>query len=101
MAITTTGPVYILLVDETNGIYIPQQFVLRFKENIVGLGDMTDPKIIELQANLSIVSKGPAQEEYWEAWEEVVRDVTLLFTNDSTEYTIEENGDLWAVPVNE
>lgn len=101
MAITTTGPVYILLVDEINGIYIPQQFVLRFKENIVGLGDMTDPKIIELQANLSIISKGPAQEEYWEAWEEVVRDVTLLFTNDSTEYTIEENGDLWAVPVNE
>ncbi len=80
-----------LLIDGNRGIYIPQlfakaalsgEFILRNKQ--------------QLQEELSILANGPEEEEYWEAWEEVLDTAILL--DGGQQYTLYQEGDLWAVP---
>ena len=76
-----------LLLDESRGIYIPRAFVEGF-HNWDGI----------TQENYDILCSGPDHIEYWEAWEEVLRDARKTDEN-GVVWRIEQDGDLWAVPV--
>lgn len=80
-----------LLIDGNRGIYIPQLFA-----KAVLSGEFSLRNKQQLQEELSILKNGPDEEEYWEAWEDVL-DTAILVTG-GQQYTLYQEGDLWAVP---
>jgi hypothetical protein len=73
----------VLLIDECNGVYIPQIFAKRYPDHVHNDEDM------------AALIAGPEHELYWEVWDAILRDVTV--TVGSTCYNLEQDGDLWAV----
>jgi hypothetical protein len=73
-----------LLIDGHHGIYIPKLFADYYPQFL------TDMQIKDLSS--------PDNTEYWYAWEEVLN---MVITNDTGEKfnLIQEDGDLWALPV--
>lgn len=89
-----TGPVEmdrVLLLDDARGIYIPQAFAEGFDHEHWGLTHKEDKR------NLDILIKGPEGDEYWEAWHEVLDRAKATDPKTKLEYTLEQDGDLWAV----
>jgi|HubBroStandDraft_2_1064218.scaffolds.fasta_scaffold00002_52 hypothetical protein len=75
----------ILLLDENKGVYIPQQFARMYYKDVTGI-------------DLSILQKLDIDHvDYWEAWEDVLQHA--MITIDGHQYTLEQDGDLWAVPI--
>ena len=76
-----------LLVDESRGLYIPQAFINRY----VGWEGISDE-------NSDILRAGPDHPEYMEAWDEVLENATWV-DGQGIKFRLEQDGDLWAVPV--
>lgn len=83
----------ILLIAEMRGIYIPQSFCKGWSSFVNGYNkEGTD----NLSESIDICIEGPGDELYWEAWDEVVQHTKL--TIDGKQYTLDQDGDLWAIP---
>lgn len=76
-----------ILLDESRGIYIPQKFAEGFE----------DWRNIDDDA-LFILRDGPDNPEYQEAWDEVL-DTATYTDKRGIVFRLEQDGDLWAVPV--
>ncbi len=86
-----------LYLDGSRGQYIPQAFFEVTRADCINwtCDDETRKWILESCAD-------PANEDYWEAWNEVEGSGRLTVTNPDTEveYTLYQDGDLWLIPVN-
>lgn len=85
----------ILLVDGARGIYVPQNFAVRFADNILAADNPTHYS--DIQENLAILKSGPDNDDYWEAIADIERDAVLDI--EGRKYTIHQDGDLWALPI--
>jgi hypothetical protein len=81
----------ILLIDGHHGIYIPHLFWTNYKHQLEGF---TDEEMAILDKDL----RSPDEEHYWEAWEEVLDNGTVVI--DKKKYTLYQNDDLWLIPQN-
>lgn len=80
----------VLLVTDGVGIYLPQEWAVEHQMTAVmdwGI-DGTD---------LMILLDGPEREEYWDAWDDVLRDAEYT-DKDGITWTLYHDGDLWAIP---
>lgn len=78
----------VLLLPDSQGIYIPQMFVEYFDMTKWGL-DVGDPDV-------ACVSQGPDNNEwYWDAWNAILNKACL--TVDGRKFYLHQDGDLWAV----
>jgi len=75
-----------LLVSDAQGIYVPQTFI---EQNLEDWS--IHPSDVE------ILKAGPDHPDYWEAWEAVLDYAKATF--DGEDYVLEQDGDLWAVPL--
>lgn len=76
----------ICIIDGLHGIYVPQEFAERYGNQI--------------QSNLAQeLLEGPESSYYWEVWEEVLN--TSKITFGGMIYTLEQDGDVFAVPEGE
>ena len=75
-----------LLCDSCHGAYIPQYFVERFSAY---LSELTDEDKNDLSS--------PANENYWDAWDDVLG---MTLTNDDGKKFVlfQHEGDVWAIP---
>jgi len=89
---TQTAPE--LLINDAHGIYVIQSFCKIYAAYITNME--------EVKEDFNICLDGPDNEDYHDAWENLLNNVK--FTNDNGEnYTIGnlgESGDLWAIPEN-
>lgn len=88
-----TGPVEmvrVLLLSDARGIYIPRDFADGFNHEHWGL--TSD----EAKKNLEFL-KDPEDEWYWEAWNDVMNEAKATDPKTGLVYTLEQDGDLWAV----
>lgn len=76
-----------LLIIDDHGIYIPQIFCSCYKPQLDTIPTDT----------LAVCLAGPNHPEYWEAWEEVL-ELAIITLDDDKEYTIYQDGNLWAIP---
>lgn len=76
-----------VLLSDRHGINIPKLFAACFE---IKHGCIKDDCLEILQA-------GPEHDEYWDAWDEVLSDAVLV-NHEGKEYTLYQDGDLWAVP---
>ena len=73
------------LLDGARGIYIPQAFVTCY-----------DPIAWHVSADdVAILEAGPDHEDYWEAWDDVLREA--YYDDERGHWTLEQDGDLFAV----
>ena len=72
-----------LLINGAYGIYIPQMFAFMFKAQL----SEQDAKDLE----------SPDNEYYWDAWDDVLNKTFII---EGVVCTLEQDGDLWAIPVN-
>lgn len=79
---------YQLLVNDSQGIYIPQIFIRQYLENII--------KDTISQDDIYILQSGPGHDWYWEAWDTVL-DSAVLVDEYGIRWTLFQNGDLWAI----
>ena len=81
-----------LLVNDANGIYIAQVFCERYADSIKNKE--------ELQDDINTCLEGPENEEYWDAWVDVMDNAVLIADNgqEMNVGNIGEGGDLWAIP---
>lgn len=74
------------IVDGARGVYVPQAFAKNFDLSAWGvssdLGDI-------------LIWHGPDREEYWEAWDDVLRVATFKDEKGRT-WNLEQDGDLFA-----
>lgn len=80
-----------LLLDANRGVHIPQQFAIRFADNITREDNERYDEVME---NITIVRKGVDSTDYWEAWDEILMHTKI--TIKGTIYTLFQDGDLWA-----
>ena len=77
----------VVLIDGSQGIYIPQQFANKYEE---------DPRWIEAnEEDIAELLKGPEAPEYWEAWENVVSQAKYM-DKDGRKWQLWQDGDLFA-----
>lgn len=76
------------LCDSASGIYIPQRFLNECRH-------WTGFTPWSLQA----LSAGPDNDEYWHAWEQTLDNAFLIV--DGREFTLHQDGDLFAVCLDE
>ena len=71
-----------LLIGSAYGVYIPQMFALMFKAQLTKqeADDLSDPE----------------NDYYWEAWDDILNKKFII---QGKKYTLYEDGDLWAIPV--
>ena len=85
-----TKPETILFSDSARGVYIPQHFAENIKRDAV--------RGVNLDA-WNALEQGPdGHEYYWEYWDEVLNDATVI-DDQGREYTLHQDGDLWLIPV--
>jgi hypothetical protein len=72
-----------LLVNDSYGIYIPSEFAKRYGQFLTQeqRNDLSDPD----------------NEFYWDTWDDVLLSVKI--TIDGKEFSLYQEGDLWAIPV--
>jgi len=76
-----------ILFDGASGVYIPQRFAREIDRSRVRGVSASDYEILEA---------GPDHEDYWEAWDEVLRMASLTLA-DGTRVELEQDGDLFYV----
>jgi hypothetical protein len=83
-----------LLINDAHGIYVMQSFCKAYLPYITNAQ--------ELKEDIDICIEGPDNEDYLDAWDNLLSNVKL--TNDNGKnYTIGnlgESSDLWAIPEN-
>jgi len=85
-------PQPLLWLTDARGIFIPRDFATCFSE------DNREKFVKGVQPeDWKILEEGPDSQQYWEVWEEVERDAIVNING--TEYFLNQDGDLWLVPV--
>lgn len=80
-------PIRELMLSDHHGIYIPFRFVTRYAhQSCWGL----TPKQVR------VLKAGPYGEGYWDVWDEVLRD-SRYTDHEGATWSLEQDGDLWAV----
>lgn len=82
-----------LAADSHRGQFIPQ-YILEI------YGEFIDP--IPMDWEIEAIENGPDDEDYWEAWENILNSVIKFTTyegDEPTEYNLVYNEDLWLVPI--
>lgn len=79
----------LLLVSEQRGQYVPQRFAHDVDRDRVRGVSSEDWEILEF---------GPDHEHYWDVWDHVLTNATLVDPSGLAHY-LWQDGDLWAVPV--
>lgn len=78
-----------LLIDGSQGIYVPQAFVTRYGPAQWGIA----------AEDVEILEAGPDHEHYWETWDSVLSDAE--YSNEHGTWYLHQDGDLFAVVLNE
>lgn len=81
-----------LLIDGNRGVYIPQLFAQSYSHYVTNKQDLSE--------YLNDLKNGPDDPFYWDAWETIMRDA-ILVDDKGRERTLYQDGDLWAIPVDE
>ena len=81
-----------LLINGAHGIYIPQFFAQNYEKYV------TNPE--EIEDELKDLKSGPDNEFYWDSWATVMDNAKLKDDN-GRECSLWQDGDLWAIPVDE
>lgn len=76
------------LLSDARGVYIPQDFCRVYYASEWGL----DPESWAYRT----CGCGPDTDGYWDAWEEILSKAVHI-TADGDEYTLHQDGDLWAL----
>lgn len=78
-----------LIADCHHGVYIPQYICERYKQSLYdqGLKDACD-----------ICLNGPDCEEYWDAWDEIIRKFVVPIDLPG-KWMLDHDDDLWAVRI--
>lgn len=79
----------LLLVSDHHGQYVPQRFAHDVDRDVVRGVSSEDWEILEI---------GPEHEYYWDVWDHVLTNATLVDPSGIAHYLFQD-GDLWAVPV--
>lgn len=87
-------PEKILILDENRGIYIPAKFFEYYSDEQIYYHPMFDAGTLE---DIRKDCANPESEFYWEAWQYFC--VNAAVTIDGQDYRLEENGDLWGIPI--
>jgi hypothetical protein len=82
------------VVDDGHGIYSAQVFCERFGDDIVMPDNKDEQK--SLKESIAIVLKGPDEDLYCEAWDDVTENEVEL---DNIRYTIDQDGGIRLIPV--
>lgn len=77
------------LVPSADGVYVPKSFVECYDYRYWGVSE-EDAKIL---------LEGPEHELYWEAWHDVLGSAS--YEKDGVTYTLYQDGDLFAVAMDE
>lgn len=85
---TTEKAQTLLLASDSHGIYIPQYFAKTIDHSLVA--KVSDADWADLLA-------GPDSDTYWDTWSDVL-DCAELTDRNGNEYSLHQDGDLWAVP---
>ena len=85
-----TRPEPLLYINDAHGIYVPKVFVEKSKAENLKFEGVDDNVLAELLI-------GPDHEHYWDAWDEVCRNATVI-TQDGVTYSIFQDGDCWLIP---
>lgn len=90
------------LLDGHRGIYIPRDFAADFVFKAEGQEGWEGCKADDLE----ILRKGPDEEFYWEAWDNVLQSAFFLSSQPmkldgitfpaGTRFALDQDGDLWA-----
>jgi len=83
-------PEMLLWLSDARGIYIPRDFATSFTDRSKSVSGVADD-------NWEILEAGPDHEHYWEAWDQVLTNATVVDNNGHT-YTLHQDGDLWLIP---
>ena len=76
------------ILDGCFGIHIPKSFVVSCDhEELIKSGASVD--------DIAIVRSGPDHEHFWEAWDNILRDVS--WEEDGHTWTLHQDGDLFEV----
>jgi hypothetical protein len=75
-----------LIIDDSRGIHIPQFFATHFDMDAWGVSD----------EQKQVLMSGADTEEYWDVWDEVLRNATYNDGKGHT-WTLEQDGDVFAV----
>lgn len=78
-----------LLIDGASGIYIPPRWAN-------GCADVEGWRGFAL-TDVEILKDGPEHEEYWDAWDNIVRDAEWIDPKTGHAWKLEQDGDCWAV----
>ena len=78
-----------ILFDGSRGIYIPQEFA-QYCDHWCGLSDWAR----------GVLTAGPNHPDYWFAWEQVLENAYFIDSG-KREFTLHQNGDLFAVCLDE
>jgi hypothetical protein len=81
-----------LFLNDSRGVYIPRDFAECVQFSAVR-GVSTD--------DFAILAIGPDHKEYWEAWDTVLQNCTLVNQHTNVTYYLYQDGDLWIIPVGE
>lgn len=86
---TDHKPEPLLWLSSARGVYIPRDFVQSFADWTVvhGVGAKTK----------AILEAGPDHEWYWEAWEDVLNNATVIDLA-GNEFSVYQDGDCWLIP---
>jgi len=77
-----------LILSDSRGIYIPQNFIEQFMEPTVGYwSGVSDSAKAECL-------KGPETDAYWEYWDDILQNAKFNH-NDGSVYTLHQDGDLF------
>jgi hypothetical protein len=90
--------VAIHVVDSAHGIYSPQVFIEKFKENLCYL-DREDP-LGETELDLvKEIEKGPEYEYYWDAWNDFTEMCGVRTAIGNEVFGVFENEGIFLIPV--
>ena len=91
---TDTTTEELLLVDEVYGVYVPQIFARRIKNN-----DYREDLSFQCDVPdfLKLAEMDPSEESYSHIWDDVLDRCTVIDAHDQ-EYFLFQDGNLWAIP---
>ena len=76
-----------LVLTDSLGIYIPQQFIKGH--------DISQFGLVEDDWDVQTCKEGPDADGYWEAWDSILNKAE--FHKDGHKYLLHQDGDLWLI----
>ena len=87
----TNKPDMLLWLSDSRGVYIPRDFAQSFTDRAKYVSGVSDE-------DWKILEAGPTHDDYWETWDDVLRNAVVENTSTGVKYTLEQQGDLWLIP---